>query len=195
VFVPNDGLRYVNENGAVVATLFPSGTGMTFALMDANGETSVALQSAVGQRFGFLGTPNGSELQVANQVAGSGFTLVSGEEAGLTLVQDGEEFFTLSGSARRTELSLASDGEAGLSFVADRGEGSLELLSGGSQTVELRGDGDSGSLTLKDSSARPRVTVTSDPPQLSLLAEDASTVWLAPPTGNDTTTSVEDDGN
>jgi hypothetical protein len=181
VYVPNDGLQFVNENGALLASLFASGGGVTFSLMDANGEASVVLQSSVGQRFGFLGGPGGSELQIVNERNDSGLTFNTAGGAGLVLASEGENYFAVGAEGNRTEMEIASQGESGISMVASRGEGAFELYSDGNRAVEITGDNQSGNIQLRDSNDRPRVSLASDPPQVALLAEDAATVWLAPP--------------
>ncbi|MFW5697808.1 MAG: hypothetical protein ACOCX1_04545, partial [Fimbriimonadaceae bacterium] len=49
------------------------------------------------------------------------------------------------------------------------------------RAVEITGENQSGNIQLRDSNDRPRLSLRSDPPEVALLAEDASTVWLAPP--------------
>jgi hypothetical protein len=182
ILVPNDGLRFVTEEGRTVAAMgYQAGNGF-FALLDANGRPALTMTAAPGGTVNLrsvadgaiveVGTPDGrNHMRMSANASGDMLEGVSGSATLLLANRGGTSQFSMPGPNGRSLIDLAT--------TANGGQLDLRSSSGSSAlTASVTTGG--GLLTVRDAAGNGNALV-SGAGQFSSLKQ-GKTVWSAPPT-------------
>ncbi len=181
--VPNAGLRFIDEQGRVIAVIGKQGQNGVLTLMDSEGRPSVVIQADPGGRATLMATEGGGELRLNSQ-QGSGALLLSSTQRsrGLGIVgPNGSKLFDLQCANRDSTMMMAeAGGKKGLDFRAGQMGGEFTWLNNIQTPVgALQSNEEGGFITL---------TAPKKPGALSALSggkvtyrENGKIVWQFPP--------------
>lgn len=183
--VPNAGLRFIDEQGHVLAIIGRQGTGGALTLLNAEGQPSVVIQGGNGGRISVSAMEGGGELRMFGSDGGGGSMVLSSTARGRMISvmgANGAKLFDLNCAQKDSTLMLAeAGGRKGIDLRAGQLGGEFTMLSAlQSPVATLRSTDDGGVMTL----SAPKVDGL-----FSALAtgsvnyrEKGKKVWQFPPT-------------
>lgn len=162
ISVPNDGLKFTNEQGRTVAFMGFQGGNTFFSLVDMNGRPSVSLVAGAGGTVTLRGLPDGGEIMVGS-VDGSKSARFSATGSGTTI------------EAVTNKTSLV---------LQNRGNGASLLMPGTTgNTVQLVSGASGGSLSLFTPALKSAMVLESGATGGNVSVRDANGVQTASVSG------------
>ncbi|MCH7945968.1 MAG: hypothetical protein IIC73_08165 [Armatimonadetes bacterium] len=185
ILVPNNGLRFVTEEGRTIAVLGVQGNNGALALLDSNGMPSVMLAAGPGGTVNIRSVQGGGLLEItsadgrskARMSAQSAEAIIETNVQGSLLVlrsRAAGSKLMLPGArnARGIELATGTQGSS-ISIFGTTGRAALTAKTGPT----------GGLLTLHDAQGETSATVSGVGTFVSV--KDGRTVWQAPPKRED----------
>lgn len=179
IAVPNDGLKFTNEQGRTIAFLGFQGGNTFFSLVDMNGRPSVSLVAGVGGNVSLRGLPDGGEILVGS-VDGTKSARFSANATGTT-IEAVTNRTSLVLQNRGNGASILMPGTTGntVQLVSGANGGSLSLFTPALKSaVVLEGGATGGNLSLKDANGTQTASISGA--GVFAAHRNGKAVWQAP---------------
>lgn len=179
IAVPNDGLKFTNEQGKTVAFLGFQGGNTFFSLVDMNGRPSVSLVAGAGGTVTLRGLPDGGEILVGS-VDGSKSARFSATGSGTT-IEAVTNKTSLVLQNRGNGASLLMPGTTGntVQLVSGANGGSLSLFTPALKSaLVLEGGATGGNLSVRDASGTQTASISGS--GVFAAHRNGKAVWQAP---------------
>jgi len=181
--VPNAGLRFVDEQGRVLAILSRQGNASMFTLIDGGGRPALLLQGSEGGRVTLGTTEGGGELRIQPaQGTGSAAFAYQAQAKGILFAgPGGNRSFELNTMPRDATLSLyEASGRKGLDLKAGMSGGEIALF-GVQQTQVISIQSVEGAGILKLTDPKKNGVLTASGSGTLAYDENQKKVWRFPP--------------
>ena len=178
LFVPNGGLRMVNESGQVVG-MISSRAGATSLSLMAGGRPSITLTAGTEARINLGVSANGSGLQVESRSGAMAQAVVSGNEGFLTAGRNSRSLIKITGSSRPS-ISIPNSAGKDVIRLESEAAGPQLLMSrnGGTPLINIRATNEG---RIEATTSTGDETLHLGPKIGVVLGKDGKRIWQAPP--------------
>lgn len=181
IFVPEQGLRFVNASGRVIAYMGLTGGNSLFVLLDSNGSPAVSMIAGPGGKIAMSALAPGATIEVSSPSNDS--------VAGITVAIAKSGFYATASGAT-AQLSMESIGSTlslpgpnrapGIDLTGSNSGGTMTLFGDSKRPgVTIEGDGPGGLINVRDSKGLTTASINGGGKFLSIA--EGKTVWQGPP--------------
>ncbi len=184
ITIPNEGLRFIDQNMKVVAFMGIQAGNCFFTLLDSQGKPSISFSSGVGGSVNFSSLADGAQMEIAS-ANGANRTRLSATSLGATFeAEASKRVFMINNTGASSQISMpGAVGKRGIDMIVGPSGSSLMMNNGlGVPSVSFEGTAGGGLFTGRDGTGKTTTTIGGTGVFSSYV--DGKVVWRAPAGGN-----------